>query len=222
MKSHDRAHPDSSSAQQAPLRTPTARSGSLVRPPLGYLMLLLGSFAAASALRRIPALMRIDAAITRHAGPLIVACGVALGVAFPVFMCAVVVTLFNRGKPMTREDLERWERQQMSQQSAGNIIRFNRVYGGSPLAGQRQFLFADVFANWRMGRADPFWRTTYAMMGGGIVLLYGMLAMWFFVGTLQMRVLSAALLVVVTISLRGKARGTPTAVTASAKPIAPR
>jgi hypothetical protein len=108
---------------------------------------------------------------------------------------------------MTREDLERWERQQMSQQTAGNIFRFNRVYGGSPLAGQRQFLFADVFANWRMGRADPYWRTTYAMMGGGIVLLYGMLAMWFFVGTFQLRVLSAALLVVVTIWLMGKARG---------------
>jgi hypothetical protein len=48
--------------------------------------MLLGSFAAASALSRIPVLMRIDAAITRHAGPLIVACGVVLGVAFPVFM----------------------------------------------------------------------------------------------------------------------------------------
>jgi hypothetical protein len=47
------------------------------------------------------------------------------------------------------------------------------------------------------------------MMGGGIVLLYGMLAMWFFMGTLQMRVLSAALLVVATICLRSKARGTP-------------
>ena len=65
---------------------------------------------AAFALSQIPALMRIDAAITRHAGPLIVACGVVRGVALPVFMCAVVVTIFNRGKPTTRGSSRRTAR----------------------------------------------------------------------------------------------------------------
>ena len=207
MKPSHPAHSRRSKAQP----TPTLRHGSPLRSAFGYL-LLLGSFAVAWGLSQIPALIRIDVWITRHAQPLIIACVIALGVAFPVFMGAVVVTMFNRGKPMTREDVERWERHQMSQGNPGNILRFNYVYGGSLLAGQRQFSFADVFANWRTGRGDPYWRTTYAMIIGGLTLVYGMLALWFLLGTLQMRVLSATLAIIVTVYLGSKVWQPPAAI----------
>jgi len=120
--------------------------------------------------------------------------------------CAMLIggaayNVFKRGRAMSHEEVEAMAGSQRDELSV------NRIYG-TAVGGsfQVELSLPQVFADWRAGHRPPQWRSLFAMIAGGLAMLYGFFGAFFFLGGLGAKLILGAALLYVTIQLVGMLR----------------
>jgi hypothetical protein len=176
------------------------RRGGRLRAKLGQLACVAVVLAVVAGAEQVPALKALEALCAAHQRPLL-AVTLALGaIGCVLFMGGTIHMVLTAGRPMSRREIERMERQSR-EQAAGAAVARRWVYRVPKAAvgaeAQDGATFAEIKAAWRARawRVSPRWRRMFLMMLATALLAFGLFGSFIVIAPAGLKLILAGALV---------------------------